>query len=60
MKLATGIVAFNDGKPFKRCLESLSQNENVPSEPAVAKVPNCGLKTIEFNEKYLIPLLLFY
>lgn len=39
-----------DGYPFSLCLASLSQKWNVPSEPAVLKVPCTGWKEMALTE----------
>jgi hypothetical protein len=37
------------GYPLSRCLASLSQKWNVPSLPAVLKVPCCGWKEMSLT-----------
>jgi hypothetical protein len=53
LNAVAGICPPTSGYPFNLCLASLSQKWNVPSEPAVLKVPCTGWKEIALTEKTL-------
>lgn len=56
LKALQGIWPLTFGKGFKRCFESLSQNETVPSAPTVENVPYTGWKDIALTENTLLLL----
>ena len=44
------IAPGNSGNDFNRCLASLSQKQNVPSDPAVLNVPYIGWNEMALTE----------